>query len=83
MPLKRRIGYDTHILFSRQELAAMYMKEGGMTKEMAEKKAAQVYASLNSMRAAEQRLWAKVRDNELTDGLEPEPLEKFYAVEDL
>lgn len=76
MPLKRRIGYDIHLLYSKEEIEKMYVQDG-MEPTQAHGKALEVWRALNNMRFADRQLWKRVRENELTDGLEPELLEEY------
>lgn len=73
MSIKHRIGYDTHTLYSVKELTDMYICDGEDPIQ-AGVKAKEIYRALNEMRSSERRLWKRVRDNEMTNGLEPEPL---------
>ena len=74
MPAKHKVGYDVHILYSIDELIRMYIDQD-MDMQLAKIKAKEVYTALHTMSRTESRLWARVRENELTDGLEPEYIE--------
>lgn len=76
MPLKRRIGYDIHLLYSKEEIERMYIHDG-MEPTQARVKALEIWRALNNMRFADRQLWKRVRENEMTDGLEPELLEEY------
>lgn len=76
MPIKHKIGYDVHTLYSKSELTNMYIKDG-MDLLQARVKAKEIYRVLNEMRSSERRLWKRVRENEITDGLEPNPWEEI------
>jgi len=76
MPLKRRIGYDIHLLYSKEEIERMYIYDG-MELPQARIKALEVWRALNNMRFADRQLWKRVRENEMTDGLEPELIEEY------
>ena len=76
MPAKHRVGYDIHMLYSIDELTKMYVDQG-MNRDLAKIKAKEIYTALHTMSRTESRLWTVIRENEITDGLEPEPWEEI------
>ena len=71
MPIKHRIGYDNHTFYSKTELVKMYINQG-MSEDKAKELAEKLYPALSQMRTEERRFWNKVREYEITAGLEPE-----------
>lgn len=71
MPRKHKVGYDILIVNSGPEIRDMYLKEG-LSETEATKKAQEIHDFMNKATVYESRFWRRVRDNEFTDGLDPD-----------
>ena len=78
MPIKNKIGYDTIDTYTEEELVRVYKKEGLGLPE-AKIKAREVFLAINKMASSERRLWASVRENEITVGADPGLMEDYNA----
>ena len=71
MSRQRSSRYDTIKVPTEPSLYRMYIGEG-LSEDEAHKKAKDIHRFLDSAGRTEARFWQRVREHEMTDGLEPD-----------